>query len=338
MKIKSALVMTMLCVYLTLSLTACNTLEKNLHSSTDIIEQEDNTNGVLSQEDSIKTQIAIFAEETMQAYTATHTATSTFTPSPTATEHPTQTPTESQPLTDLMPQNTATHVPTKPPANEARYKGLSFIIPGGLTYSWTAEEKQQSADPGGPQSKHYLFNLNISQSNQHLRKAQIYVFPLQDYVEKNYWQYHIDELDTYRTTGDFSNLSSYDILPFPRLFNGSQAFRSKMKVIEFQNGSGFRFLTSYDEDYVPMSTNSLIYAFVGVTHDKNYLVAGVIPFTGSPLPQTTDYPNDYDSIILRYDEHIEEGVRLLNVSEDPAFNPSLEWIDSLFRSLNLTKQ
>ena len=87
--------MTMLCVYLTLSLTACNTLEKNLHSSTEIIEQEDKTNGVLSQEDSIKTQIAIFAEETMQAYTATHTATNNLTPSPMATEHPTQTPTES---------------------------------------------------------------------------------------------------------------------------------------------------------------------------------------------------------------------------------------------------
>lgn len=338
MKIRSALLLIMLCVFLTFSLTACNTSAKNWRSGAEIIEQETKEEESLSQEDLVATQIAIFANETMQAYTATHTATSTLTPSPTASQTPTQTPTQMLPPTQLIPLVTATPVPTRIQVNEAHYKGLSFVIPNGLNFSWTAEEIQQSPDPNGPQSEHYLFQLNNSQTNQHLRKARIYVFPLQDYVEENYWHYHIEELDAYRTTGDFSQLSPYDFLPFPRLFSGTQSFRSKIKAVEFQNGSGIRFLTAYHDDYIPMSTNSLFYAFVGVTNDKNYLVAGVIPILSSPLPQTTDYPNDYDSIIHRYNQHIEEGVQLLNETPDKDFRPNLEWVDALFRSLNLKMQ
>ena len=302
MKIRSALLLIMLCVFLTFSLTACNTSAKNWRSGAEIIEQETKEEESLSQEDLVATQIAIFANETMQAYTATHTATSTLTPSPTASQTPTQTPTQMLPPTQLIPLVTATPVPTRIQVNEAHYKGLSFVIPNGLNFSWTAEEIQQSPDPNGPQSEHYLFQLN------------------------------------YRTTGDFSQLSPYDFLPFPRLFSGTQSFRSKIKAVEFQNGSGIRFLTAYHDDYIPMSTNSLFYAFVGVTNDKNYLVAGVIPILSSPLPQTTDYPNDYDSIIHRYNQHIEEGVQLLNETPDKDFRPNLEWVDALFRSLNLKMQ
>ena len=343
MRIKSAIQTTLLCVFLVGTLVACNTFSKILDSSAEIIEQESKKDETLpqdeipatqtplpSQENAIGTQVALSVQETMKAYQPTYTATQTFAPRPTRTE--------TAEATAPLPVITASPVATKVPINEARYKGFSITLPQGLGYSWTAEEVEQSSDPNGPQTSHYIFHLNTSQENANIRKAKIYILPLDDYVEDNAWHYHIEELDNYRVSGDFSQLSPYDFLPFPRLFSGTQSFRSKIKAIAFQNGSGIRFLTAYENDLMPMHTNSLFYAFVGVTNDKNYLVAGVIPIFRSPLPQNTDYPNDYDSIITRYDQHISEGVQLLNETQDKDFGPNLEWIDALFKSMNLKQQ
>ena len=230
------------------------------------------------------------------------------------------------------------------PGKEFRYMGLSFSIPDGLDYEVSVEEVDEAENPdelypGEIGAAHIIFHLNPQTPAERFMKPKIIVFPM-DSFKRTYktWQSYFETLKQLSTSGDFSGYSPLEPLPFPPIFGAMQMYHAREKSITFQNGLGYRFLTEYGQAYTPMATESLFYAFVGLTKDQNYLVVGTIQMEQSPLPDKIDWSTDMDAFYSQYDQLATEAAQLLNEADINEFMPSLELLDELFESLRLSVQ
>ncbi len=136
-------------------------------------------------------------------------------------------------------------------------------------------------------------------------------------------------------------------LPFLPVFNAAQVFHSNLVFLNFQNGSGIRYLTQFGQDAGQLNNHSLFYTYQGLTADGAYYVAVILPIHsailparsadtaippgGEPFPDysSTNFPAAYE----RYLEAIK--IRLEN-QPAASFNPSLETLDALVMSLRVT--
>jgi hypothetical protein len=336
MKIIRTLLLSMIILSLLSSLTGCDFIAKVLRDAADKVEQKDTEK--LSQADEVSTLVANFSTETAQVTQQTL-----------VFEIPTDTPQIITPVTETPydPVKEITPSATMPPAPEEkviRHMGLSFTIPAGLDYDVSVEEFQEVDDPndvwpGEIAAAHLLFQLNAPDAPEHFHTAQIFVFPGNSFMTVYpYWQTGISELNLLRTSNDFSGYPPNEALPFPDIFNAGQMIHSQEKAIEFHNGSGIRYLTTYAQDYVAFATDVLFYAFFGLTDDYNYLVAAVIPIYRSPLPDSIDLIEDPDAFFKQYDEYVIQTANLLNQSPDSDFLPNLALLDKLFEGLVLNVQ
>ena len=181
-----------------------------------------------------------------------------------------------------------------------------------------------------PSSKTHLFNLkHFPIQPTTFEKAPKFTFPFAEYVEKKLLAIPTSRLDTYRTRED-SNLSSYDICHFHAACSmAHKAFRSKMKSSNFKNGSGFRFLTSYDEDYVPKSDpnrSDLCFCWGDGINKNLPLSQGLFHLQVRLLPQTTTTQILRTRFILRY------ALNILKKACD--FLNDVRWIQLLVQAWN----
>lgn len=232
----------------------------------------------------------------------------------------------------------------EPSGKEFRYLGLSFSIPAGLDYEVSVEEVDEVEDPdelfpGQIGAAHIIFHLNPQTPAERFMKPKIIVFPMDSFkrVYKT-WQPYFETLKQLSISGDFSGYSPLEPLPFPPIFNAMQMYHAREKSIAFQNGLGYRFLTEYGQAYSLMATESLFYAFVGLTKDQNYLVVGTIQMEQSPLPDKIDWPTDMDAFYAQYDQLATDAAQLLNETQNSVFLPNLDLLDLLFESLRLSVQ
>ena len=133
--------------------------------------------------------------------------------------------------------------------------------------------------------------------------------------------------------------SDYDVdeaLPFLH-FNAAQMYHSNEKH-HVPNGSGIRFLTAYHQIYAPIVTQDLFYAFMGLTDDQNYFVVAIIPIYNSPLSRSTPLPPDGDPFYANYKQHLLNTANISNSTSPSDFDPNLDLLDKLFKSLRLSLQ
>ena len=349
MKKKTALLKATLSFCLVILLTSCSFLAKALREGADKIEQQSAKNDELSVDDQVASLVANISAQTLAAQTEApaEVPTNTAPPTEAAVDTPVPSPTiESITPPTVTPLPSQMPIPQAPskPDKEVRLMGLSFTLPGDLDYTVTIEEVEEWPDPntlghGNIGPGHILFHLNPSSDHQHTHDGpRIYVFP-----GHSFWKYYEDEtkLVALNLLRDLENFSDYDVdeaLPFPPLFNAMQMYHSNEKVILFQNGSGIRFLTAYHQIYAPIVTQDLFYAFMGLTDDQNYFVVAIIPIYNSPLPWTTPLPPDGDPFYANYKQHLLNTANILNDTSPANFDPNLDLLDKLFKSLRLSVQ
>lgn len=130
--------------------------------------------------------------------------------------------------------------------------------------------------------------------------------------------------------------SSDEILPFLPLWNAGQVFHSNFAYLDFQNGSGIRYLTQYGQDVYPINNYSLFYTFQGLTSDERFYIAAIFPVSTPALPDPETMELDqqfYDT----YLEYIEETKFLLETQPLDTFTPNLNTLDLLIESLRIEK-
>lgn len=192
---------------------------------------------------------------------------------------------------------------------------------GGAVMEWEAMPQHlQLIVRGYPQTESSL-------------QAGISLFPVEDYyrVNPNIGDNHatLQQMLMMRRTDDLP-----DPLPFFLFWNAGQVIAVKVAYIDFEGGSGVRYLTQYASDVYPINNLGLFYSFQGLTDDGKTLISAVMPVSNPILPDP--------QIILAdpafYDEHetyLEVVKADLTAQPDDSFSPSLELLDELFAPLQV---
>jgi hypothetical protein len=113
-------------------------------------------------------------------------------------------------------------------------------------------------------------------------------------------------------------------------------FQSNIAFIDFQNGSGIRYLTQFGQAVYPIENFSLFYTFQGLTSDERFYIAAILPTSNPVLPDPDTIEMDqafYDA----FEQYINDIEFLLDAQTPESFSPSLMVLDQLIESLSIEK-
>ena len=121
-------------------------------------------------------------------------------------------------------------------------------------------------------------------------------------------------------------------IPVLPLINAAQVFHVQVQYLDFQNGSGVRFITHYSqEDVSRVTKDNIFYTFQGLTQDGSHYVAVYFPISTAGLP-AEPVDEDWDSALARL------AATRGDLDSLPAdkFEPDLEVLDSVIQSLTVS--
>ena len=118
-------------------------------------------------------------------------------------------------------------------------------------------------------------------------------------------------------------------IPLLPLYNNGQVFHAQVQYLDFQHGSGVRFITHYTQEVVGRLTKeNVFYTFQGLTRDGKYYVAAFFPITSPGLrDEMVEEPWEVAQARLV------EDIQYLDSLSSQAFTPDLELLDSVIKSL-----
>lgn len=137
-------------------------------------------------------------------------------------------------------------------------------------------------------------------------------------------------------------------IPLLPIFNAAQMLRAQVQYVDFQNGTGVRFLTQYDQAYLPINNHELFYTFQGLTADGAYYVSAILPVAASFLPEDENpetappegglaFPaftaSDFEAQALAY---LQAMTQKLDEAPGGEFTPDPAALDALIRSLQVS--
>ena len=255
--------------------------------------------------------------------------------------------------TQLPPEPTAIPAPTEV-GTSVELSGVSMTIPACLPVSASIEfVPAQVYDPmGGPQDI-FPAQRRINYSSYPLAGTFfppfMRVFPLADFpaayalAPEDYSASTISALQSLLATRPADVDGS---LPFLTMAGAGQIFHTKLAYLDFANGSGIRYLTSYGQYYVPYNNHDLFYTFQGLTSDGRYWVSVIFPVNHAILPPTYDstavpaggipIPTwdspTYDEDMAAYYATMKS---IMESTADDTFVPGLDCLDQYIQSLNI---
>jgi hypothetical protein len=250
-----------------------------------------------------------------------------------------------QALTSAAPEiQTPTQTPLEASGTTIAVNNISFVIPteignGAQAESIAAIPPSDNMPPWdiGPAYQKYLIQGYALSDTFH--EPVIFVYPVNEYIQMN-----VDVGTLVNELKSIINSPSQPLpenLPFLPIFNAAQVFHSNEKVLEFQNGTGIRFLTQYAQAPYPVNNQSLFYTFQGLTSDGAYYVSAILPVNAAflsadgnpdtPLP-ADGAPFDWENF-ENVPQHFDLVKQKLNATDPNAFTPSLTTLDALIHSI-----
>lgn len=246
-----------------------------------------------------------------------------------------------QALTAVPTQTGSTQVS----GTSASFENVSFVIPNGLASGANPETVPAVVDDGNAPwwqvaPTHIKFSLTGYQLQNKFLEPGIYVYPADEFAQANSMtKEQIDRLKKILAGGTLLK----ETLPNVPFFNAAHVLAANIKLLNFQNGTGVRELTQYDQYPAPVNNHEFFYHFEGLTNDNKYYVVAVLPMTapilaedekaeatvpagGVAIPSDTG-PNDVYYISV---------TQKLNALSPDEYTPSLNTVDALIQSIVVT--
>lgn len=259
---------------------------------------------------------------------------------PLPTEVPTAAPlptdTAVPPAPTLEPTAVPTQAPIEIPGTSVEFNGVSFRLPTGVGSTITGEIIPAATDPNLPFFGQNPTQIQISLPDyvlqERLHQPRLIVSPIAGYQELG--QAFTDRFAELQSVID-TRPADLETMPFIPFFNAMQVFHTTPVYLDFQNGSGVRYLTQYDQAYMPISNNSLFYTFQGITSDGLYSVVLIVPVSHPSLPASDTENTDWQTqaFIDNFPTYLAEVKATLNAAAPGEFIPSLTELDALITSL-----
>lgn len=168
--------------------------------------------------------------------------------------------------------------------------------------------------------------------SNHLMTPQIFIYPVQELQEVN--EDTVPIITSLQTL--LQSPQEIPTMPFLPLLNAQQVMHAHVQYLDFQSGQGLRYLTQYDQAFIPINNYELIYTYQGLTGDGNYYVAVVLPVNHPSLPadaavtgnEPPEFTNDFPTYL--------KNVRVsLNPQAANTFTPDLTQLDAMMSSLEI---
>lgn len=219
--------------------------------------------------------------------------------------------------------------------------GISFVYPGAVFGPPKLEQKEGSTEieMGGP----YPDYIAIKFDSYFLSSTILYPYMLINNIDEyrainEYVGETIDLLQA--MLADPQKIANAMELPYLPEANAAQVFHSNVEIIEFKNGKGLRYLTTYYQDYSPVTNETLVYTFQGITADGSRYISVSIPVNHPRLPADhqafySSKKEDQDALENDYQVFIAKTASMLDESAQNEFNPPLNALDEMIRSLQV---
>lgn len=231
------------------------------------------------------------------------------------------------------------------------FENVSFVLPSGLATGADAvivpAIDEETGAPWEVAPEYKKFTLQGYVLSGKFFEPHIMIYPASEYEAVSPGA--TESLSRLRTilAAPHAPIST-DALPILPFANAAQVFGAQVKVINFQNGSGVRFLTEYAHDLVTINNHDMFYHFQGLTSDGKYYVVAILPANASFLVSDPDYaaPIPADGIpfpqntedIASLDAYYNAVTAKLNTTATEAFTPGLNLLDALISSIVITSQ
>jgi putative hemolysin len=111
----------------------------------------------------------------------------------------------------------------------------------------------------------------------------------------------------------------------------------QVAYLDFENGSGVRFLTQMGQAYYPINSHDLFYTFQGMTDDGAYYVAAILPISHPSLPADgSEIPGgDFDAFAENFETYAAEVAAQLDIEDTGSFAPSIVLLDEMMQSIEV---
>lgn len=239
--------------------------------------------------------------------------------------------------------------PTEPPAlpteavvvPDVSFEGISFMLGKGVASGVTTETlpavpASENTAPWdvGPQQWNIKFNGYLLSGTFH--NPQMIVYPIDEYIaiDANVKE-RIDRLKTI-LAGQPASIQGG--IPFLPAWNAGEVFHSNIKYVNFQNGTGIRYLSMYAQAIAPVNNNALFYSFQGITSDGKYYISMVMPVRHPDLRENSDLTQqEWDDLSNHYDTYLAQQIDMLNNYPNSSFSPGLDQLDLIVASIKIEK-
>jgi hypothetical protein len=218
------------------------------------------------------------------------------------------------------------------------FENINIIIPDGLASGATSEKfPADSADTmGGGWSAYTSFTLNSYPLQGTMVPPVIRIFLTEEFRLRD--PIVNEQMDNLKSILSNPN-NSLDNLPILPIQFAARHFQTQAKAINFQNGSGIRYLTQFDQYPAIVSNQEMFYFFMGLSQDGKYFVSAYLPVSAAFLPADSNpqtalpidgipYPSSNE-----LDTYYATVAEKLNGTDPSAFNPALPVLDALIQSI-----
>ncbi len=238
-----------------------------------------------------------------------------------------------EPAETPQPSPTFTSEPTETPIPpDIVYQNICFSFDESWIGSVSIEQVAGMMDPQSPWQSpdHIRFLFGDYPLSNTFHEPQIRVFSVQDFRNVN--DNVATRLDNLRTTID--NQPADPEVYVSHFFNAMQYFAAQEAYLDFQNGSGVRYISQYGQAAVPIGYPEMFYTFQGLTDDNAYYISVIMPVSHPSLPDTSTVTLDqafYDN----WETYIDNTAAQLDGQLPESFVPSLLELDALVATLHI---
>ena len=260
--------------------------------------------------------------------------TSVAQPTGEASTAPTTQPAEEAATT--LPEPTTAPEPTAVPPPDVAYEGISFSYDPSIAADVQGATMPAEDGAGGWEweivPQHVVLNFDGYVLPDAFHNPAIIVYPADEFAA-------MSEIAA-GTISDLRNLlqakpPSPEHIPFLPVWNAAQFLQANVAYIDFQNGTGVRFLTQYGQAANPINNHDLFYTFQGLTHDSRYYVVAILPASNPILPAdgSTIPGDDYGAFADDFANYVTDIEMQLSAQAASSFAPDLVLLDEMIQSL-----
>ena len=250
-----------------------------------------------------------------------------------------------QPTAEIIPEEplpTVTEPVDTPKPPDILYEGIGFsfgpeIAQSAFAETIPGEDLGEDVMPGMNFPTHFEFTLNGYPVSDHFYNPKIMVFSVDEYrIINSVADTRIDDLSQLLVTQSTTDFGV--ALPFLPFWPAAQLFNANITFLDFQSGSGLRYLLMFGHEIYPVDNQNLFYTFQGLTDDGRYYVSAILPITHPGLPDSGfDIVDDWLAFGENWETYLAETTSWLEMQPEDSFIPSLSDLDAMIASIQINR-